>query len=126
MNAKTMFPKELISGADVHDAKGKPIYLNATISGLKQIEVGPEKEKRWALTFAGTDRKLTLNVTNNDRLVDLFGGETDDWINQKIALHGDKATFGGKTVPAVRIEEAAVGAPELAQAKGFDPDDIPV
>lgn len=118
MNAKSLFPKELISGADVHDAKGKPIYLLATISGLKQIEVGPEKEHRWALTFKGTDRKLTLNVTNNDRLCELFGNETDDWIGQKIALHGDTAKFGGKTVQAVRIEEAAAaglsGAAELA------------
>lgn len=126
MNAKTMFPKELISAADVYDAKNRPIYLNATIESLRQIPVGPEKELRWALLFKGTERKLTLNVTNNDRLVELFGSETDDWIGQKIALHGDKATFGGKTVPAVRIEEAAVGAPELAQVKGFDPDDIPV
>lgn len=124
MNANSLMPKELLSGADVYDAKGKAIYLNATISGLKQIEVGPEKEKRWALTFSGTERKLTLNVTNRDRLVELFGAETDDWIGKDIALHGDKAIYGGKTVKAIRIEEPAVGAPELAG--GFDPDEVEI
>lgn len=127
MNANTLMPKELISGADVHDAKGKPTYLAATIAGLVQIEVGPEKERRWALTFKGTNRKLTLNVTNKDRLIELFGAETDDWIGQKIALHGDTAKYAGKTVKAVRIEEPVPGAPEIAgDAPSFDPDEIPV
>ena len=125
MNANSLMPKELISANDVYDAKGKPIYLNATIAGLKQIEVGPDKEKRWALTFFGTDRKLTLNVTNRDKLVELFGAETDDWTERQIALHGDKATYGGKTVKAVRVEEPAAGAPELAGV-AFDPDEVPL
>lgn len=128
MNANTLMPKELISGADVHDAKGRSISLNATIAGLKQIEVGQDKELRWALTFRGTERKLTLNVTNKDKLVKLFGAETDDWIGKKVALYGAEATFGGKTTQAVRIGDAVAGAPELATNKvaGFDPDEIPV
>jgi hypothetical protein len=125
MNANSLMPKELLSGADVHDSHGKPIYLNATISGLKQIEVGQDKERRWALLFKGTDRKLTLNVTNKDRLVKMFSAETDDWIGQKIALHGATATFGGKEVLAIRIEDAEVGAPELAATR-FDPDDVEI
>lgn len=127
MNAKTMFPKELISGADVHDAKGRPTSINATIAGIRQIEVGPEKEKRWALLFLGTDRKLTLNVTNNEKLCDLFGNETDDWVGQRISLRGDTAKFGGKTVQAVRVDEFKAGGAELGGALGFDPDnEIPV
>lgn len=111
MNAATLIPKKLLSSADVYDAKGRAVSKSAVISGLQHVEVGTEKEVRPALSFEGTGRMLTLNVTNIERLVELFGGETDDWIGQTISLNGDTAKYGGKTVNAIRVDGPVAGAP---------------
>lgn len=119
MNANKLMPKEYITGADVHDADGEPTTMNVTIASLTQVEVGQDKEMRWALTFTGTERKLTLNKTNIDRLIKQFGAETDGWAGQAIGLTGATTTFGGKEVQAVRITRPA-GMVQME--KPYDPD----
>src|SRR5690242_1372461 len=100
MNANDLMPKQYISSADVFDGKGKPTVRSATIAGVEQVMVGQgdEKEQKAALTFAGTDRKLTLNKTNIGALIEFFGTETDDWKGQKVNLVGDYTQYQGKTV----------------------------
>lgn len=129
MNANTLMPKEYISSADVFDSKGKPAARTATITGIKKVTVGQDdnKEEKPALTFAGTDRKLTLNKTNISALIEYFGEETDDWIGQAVTLVGDYTQYQGKTVKALRIRPGATGGMPLAdETESFDPDAIPV
>ena len=130
MNANTLMPKEFISGADVFDATGKKsLTLGATIADVKSVSVGQgdDKEDKWALTFKGTDRKLTLNKTNLGALIEFFGAETDDWKGQHIALVGTWTEFAGKTVKAVRIRPQTEGATPLVEddIKTFDPEAVP-
>lgn len=131
MNANSLMPKEYISGADVFDAKGKPITLTAVVAGVKKVLVGQgdEKEERWALTFRGSDRKLTLNKTNLGALIEFFGAETDDWTGQQVGLVGSYTEFQGKTVKAVRIRPSDGTGTPLAEAEvadlAFDPDKVP-
>ena len=127
MNANTMMPKEYLSANDVHDSKGKSISLAATITGLRKVTVGTDNDERWALTFKGTDRKLTLNKTNLSVLIELYGAETDDWTDKSISLYGATTQYQGKNVKAIRVGEPVVGAPDLVAVEHFDPDDeIPV
>lgn len=128
MNANTLMPKEFLSGADVHDVKGKPTTISAVISGVRQVEVGQDKETRWALTFKGTERKLTLNKTNLGTLIDQFGPETDDWTGKAISLVGTTTEYQGKRVKAIRIAEPVDNAPDLTHdedIKSFDPESVP-
>lgn len=127
MNANKLMPKEYIGGKDVHDADGEPISLNVTIKDLIQVEVGQDKEQRWALTFTGTERKLTLNKTNIDKLIKLFGAETEAWKGKPIALTGATTTYGGEERQAVRIAKANPSGKsmEAAAEEAFDPESIP-
>jgi len=131
MNANDLMPKELISSADVFDAKGKPTTRSATISKVIEklpVGQGDDKELRPALAFAGTDRKLALNKTNIGSLVEFFGGETDDWVGQKVSLVGDYTQYQGKTVKALRIRPSdGSGSPiaDVAETPAFDPDLVP-
>jgi len=127
MNANTLIAKEYISSNDVFDAKGKPITLSATIAGVTQVLVGQEgeREQKWALSFAGTERKLTLNKTNIGALIEFFGAETDDWKGQTVSLIGAYTEYQGKTVKAIRIRPPVDGAPRLDADKSFDPEEIP-
>jgi len=132
MNANDLAPKELISSADVFDAKGKPTSRSATISRVIEkllVGQGDDKELRPALAFEGTDRKLVLNKTNIGSLVEFFGGETDDWIGQKVSLIGDFTQYAGKTVKALRIRpDDGKGSPiaEHAATPAFDPDKVEI
>ena len=126
MNANTLMPKEFLSGADVHDSHGKPTELAATISGVRQVEVGQNKETRWALTFKGSDRKLTLNKTNLGTLIELFGAETDEWAGKSIALVGTTTEYQGKRVQAIRVAPPSNDGAALEDIKSFDPDEVPV
>lgn len=128
MNANDLMPKEWISSADVFDSKGKPTSRSATIKGITQVQIGQgdDKEEKPALTFVGTDRKLTLNKTNIKALIEFFGAETDDWAGQKVALIGDYTQYQGNTVKALRIRPSdGSGTPIAEEHAAFDPEAIP-
>src|SRR5687767_15707268 len=99
MNANSLIPREYLAGKDVHDAKGKPLSLTAKIAKLIPVTIGDDEA--WALTFAGTDRKLKLNKVNISTLIEMFGAETDEWPGKEIGLVGAMTEFQGKRVQAI-------------------------
>ena len=60
-------------------------------------------EKKAALHFRGTKKKLILNLTNKNILVDAYGPETDGWYGKEIILCVMKVPFQGRLIKAVRI-----------------------
>ena len=121
MNANSLLPREYLSGKDVHDAKGKPLSLTATIAKLIPVTLGTDEA--WALTFTGTDRKLKLNKINISTLIEMFGAETDEWPGKEIGLVGAMTEFQGKRVQAIRINVPVQPSEPLGR---FDPDDVDI
>ena len=58
------------------------------------------------LRFKESEKPFGLNATNFDKMVEKFGGNSDDWAGKKITFTKVKAPnpqLGGKEVDALRI-----------------------
>ena len=102
---------------DMRSAFGSGEYLRASdlggktpvqIGSLGQEQVRSDNglEDKWVISFVGKKKRLILNVTNNNTLIDAFGYESDDWVGQRIILKVERVQFGTKVVDAIRIEPA--------------------
>ncbi len=93
--------------------------VTVTIADVTEGEV-QDKDKGtkhgWVLGFEGKDKSLFCNATNTNRLIELFGLETDDWVGQRIRLTVVKVDYAGKRVPALRVEPIPVVAPRRTVA----------
>jgi hypothetical protein len=107
MNANDLFPpSEYLKVDDVEASGGELTY---TIKGIARKEYDEEdgtKTVRGILTFNEADKKLTLNVTNTNALIAMYGKENIDtaWIGKTVILFVDpNVKYGGKMVKGLRI-----------------------
>jgi hypothetical protein len=93
------------------------------IAAVDDVEF--ERGLKPVLTLKGLDKKLVVNATNFDILMDAFGNNTDKWVGHSIVLEGTKISFKGKRVDSIRVsvpKQAATPAPE--EEVPFD-DELP-
>src|SRR5271170_1624526 len=88
---------------NVVDLKGQDVTV--TIRSCDFEEVGMEREERAILSFKNRVKRLILNRTNWDTLVQAFGDESDHWIGAEIVLYAGEARYNGKLMPALRIRD---------------------
>jgi hypothetical protein len=111
MKMHKMSPSKYFRAADVSDG---PVVV--TIDRIDMERVGDDTRAKPVVTFKEVDQRLVLNKTNGSRLAELFGSDdTDDWLDKKIVLVYGHATFGSRTVGAIRVESPA----ELAKRSPF-------
>lgn len=83
--------------------------ITFTIDEVEIVEFnedGGGKKKKVVVTFKGKDRKkLVLNATRREVMVELFGDDTDDWIGRKVTLNKGKTMFAGKRVDTIEVKE---------------------
>ena len=89
------------------DLDGEEVF---TILDFSQEEVEDEKTKETeqigALQFEETKKMLRLNITNMNRIADLFDTyETDDWVGHQIILYPDPSVeMMGQRVGGIRVK----------------------
>ena len=119
MDANELFNGgKFLKSEDVENAGGD---MTLTISKVerKEYEDNGKKEVKGVLSFSDDDRQLSLNVTNTNILIGMFGGRNIDvaWIGKKITVYVDpNISFSGKIVKGLRIRN--VNAKE-AQSQAF-------
>lgn len=65
--------------------------------------------RKWILWFAEVEGGLALNRGNGQVLCQLFGDETDQWVQKRITLFVDSTVrFNGENVAGIRIRPHAV------------------
>ena len=104
MKLTEMFPSNLLKAQDVTDAGGE---MELTIFNVEIKDFDGDngvKERKPIVVFAEGDKRMVLNKTNANRLSEMFGDDTDNWLNKKIILHVEQTDFQGKTVPSVRVK----------------------
>ena len=81
-------------------------FWTATIKAveMKDFENG---DRKLVLNFAEMDKVLPLNMTNARTVADLYGGDTDAWVNRQIMLFTMPTDFQGKKVQAIRLRAPA-------------------
>jgi hypothetical protein len=61
---------------------------------------------RLVLFFAGREKGLVLNATNQGFMEARLGEQPNNWIGAVVVLHRTTTVYGEKTVPAFRLIEA--------------------
>jgi hypothetical protein len=77
------------------------------------------------LTFKDHDKKLVINATNFDILMDALGNNTTKWVGHDVVLAGVKVRFKGRSVDSIRVSvptQAAKSTPDVEP--DFD-DEVP-
>ncbi len=103
MKLSEMFPSNLLKAQDVTDAGGE---MDLKIFSVEMKEFDNDeggKERKPVLVFAN-DKRMVLNKTNAGLIAQMFGDDTDKWINQTVVLIVQDVPFGNKTVPAIRVK----------------------
>lgn len=97
---------------------------------LEQIGKEAEAEQRWVLYFRERDKGMVLNVTTIRVLEAAYGGDTDQWVGNKVMVYVDpNVSFGGKVVGGLRLRTAkgktAPVVPRPAEFDEFEDSKIP-
>lgn len=100
-----------------------------TIRGCKLEQVGREDdpEERWVLYFKELPKGMVLNITTIRVLEQSYGGDTDQWVGNKVKVYNDpNVTFGGKITGGLRLRTPTIKKVESPPkvADEFS-DDIP-
>ena len=105
--------------ASKEDAPTSGIEL--IIAGVSQEELGPEKERKFALHFKYGFKPMLINKTNVRILSALFGPQTDGWINRTVVVYNDPTVgFGGQIMGGLRVRGVAAPAASPAVPKTLE------
>lgn len=85
-----------------------------TAADVKTFDDGSAKV---VVEFNETDKVLPLNKTNATAIADLYGMDTDAWVNRQIMLFTMPVEFNGKMVQAIRVRGPATQRQNYAAAK---------
>ena len=102
MKLTELFPSNLLKAQDVIDAGGEMPLKIANVE-IKEFDGDNGKERKPILIFAD-ERRMVLNKTNANIIAEMFGDDTDAWINREITLHVQSVEFQGKIVPSIRVK----------------------
>jgi hypothetical protein len=109
-----IFAKKYWSAPDLK----KPVTLVIEAVNVEKLKGrdGTVSEKPVAY-FRGTTKRLAVNATNFDLLVDITGEpDSDNWIGASVELHASTTSMAGSMVPCVRVR-----APSKAKTKVKEP-----
>lgn len=96
-NAPGYFNRSHISGAP--DGR-----LELKIKDIRFEEVGSSKEEKQVLVFSDSPRKLVLNGTRRNQLIDLFGDE--DVVGKKVTLYVDTVRVNNQPMEMICVTAA--------------------
>ena len=109
MKGNEVFPGNSLKASDLGNSS--PVVTIESVS----IEAFKDGTSKPAVHFKGKEKKLILNKTNWNAIVDITGEEdSDNWAGHKIRLFVAKVDFQGSRVPAIRVEAAETPKPVTA------------
>jgi hypothetical protein len=97
MNMTDFVNSNYIKGEDI----AQNVLIEATIASVKKKEFEDGGKSVLALEDG---RQVVLNQTRLKVLIGAFGPNSENWIGKPVILSRGQERYGGKPVPAVRIE----------------------
>lgn len=98
MDTSQAFPGKFLKADDI--AGRQPVV---TIDRVEFEKVGDEN--KLVVYFVGKEKGLVLNKTNWTAICEIAGSkDSEDWVGVEIRLRTERATYNGKTAPAVRVD----------------------
>jgi hypothetical protein len=93
------------------------------ISAVDDVEF--EQGLKPVLTFKGQDKKLVVNATNLDILMDALGNNTTKWVGHDVVLASTKVRFKGRSVDSIRVSVPTQAAKSTPDAEPDFGDEVP-
>jgi len=78
----------------------RPVWVEIRSVDVRRFPDGAKLE----IAFKDKRKHFLANMTNSRIIADLYGGETDDWIERMIGLYSTKVEFQGRMVPCIRVK----------------------
>jgi hypothetical protein len=104
MKASDIYGSKYLCSADLNR---KP--LTAIIEDVDSDEFQDENKKdktKLVLQLAEVPKRLIVNKTNAESLIEALGDDTDCWVGAEVTLYVTKEMYSGKKVDAIRIKSA--------------------
>lgn len=113
MRVNELHPTKYLSAGDLNEEK-----IIVTIRTVEMEEVGNEDEKsdKPVLYFEEIEKGMVINKTNTSTIATLYGGDTDEWVGEKITLFPTYTTFNKQNVACIRVEPKRPVAKKPAMA----------
>jgi hypothetical protein len=124
MKRSEIFPSKYVKAEDLDT----PRVVTIATQTVETFKNNGKEDQKLMLTFHEKGaRALVVNRTNFDAIADLYGGDTDDWLNKKIELYADQTRMQGKLVDCVRVRAPGVGttAAPATKAPAAKPESEP-
>ncbi len=99
MDINQAFPSKFIKAADL---QGQDVTVSIARFAMESVD-DDAGELKPVIYFAGHQRGLVLNKTNALAIADLYGTETDAWLNQPVTLFPTQCNYAAKMVDCIRI-----------------------
>ncbi len=115
MDAKELFNGSKFLKSEDVEAVGGELTLTISKVERKEYEDKGKKEIKGVLSFLEDERQLSLNVTNTNVLIGMYGASGIDkvWIGKKVTLYVDpNVPYAGSIVKGLRIRN--INSKELA------------
>lgn len=107
MNANELFPpSEYLKSEDVEEGGGEMQLTIKSIARKEYEEDDGTKTVKGVMCFTEIEKKMTLNVTNTQTLISMYGNQNIDtnWIGKTVILYVDpNVKYAGKIVKGLRI-----------------------
>lgn len=96
VNINEEFPSKYLKSADL-----KGTVQRVKIDRIEVEQIGTDR--KLVMYFAGKDKGMVLNKTNARTIGDVYGEDTDAWLEAPIEVFSMKVDFQGRMVDGLRI-----------------------
>ena len=105
-----------LKGSDLEQGE----FLPVTVEAVSE-HTFPSGDESIVVKFLELDKRLVLNKTRRDKLIEMLGSDDEEWLGHRITLYPVDVSFQGKTTVGVAI--GAVPRKKAAKPVVEDDDD---
>jgi hypothetical protein len=102
VNVKKFVSAKYLSAKNIGDSRGKTFVIDTAFSDIIN------EEEKLIIRLNGVDSPMPLNQTNLSILVEAYGEDTDEWINNKVTLNIVKVQYAGNLVDGIQLSPIKV------------------
>jgi len=105
-----MFPSDYLSAVEFKGGDVTLTVKDVFADDLRTKDGG--KERKWVISFIGTDKKLVLNKTNSEAIAHLHGSKAENWIGERVTFYPTRVSAFGAMTDAIRVRETKPSEPQ--------------
>lgn len=110
---RSMFDRDYIGAWDL---KGRDVTVTIVKVEARKLRNQKNTATKPIIFFERAEKGFACNKTNGKTIAELYGADTDQWLGKSITLYATTTTFGGDTVPCIRVRNRIPASGAAAQS----------